>query len=325
MNRPDPAPRDARRLTRAPLLVCSLAVALCAGGAAVASAQTAPELGTDEPTTTTTSEDTTTVPEPTEQAAQAENGSGSGEGAGGGKNNRAEKPPRLVKENANPEKIIRGRKKAVYTFETGGRVGDIKIQAVKKGNGKVAKSWTKDSVEPGDKQTVTWGAKKAKGKYIFKTGTTDGKALARKHAKGDRKVQVSDGIFPLRGKHQYWDGYGAGRSHDGQDIGASCGTKIVAAQGGKVVYSGSDPGGYGNYAVINVAGEKHGELYAHMKRKPAVKRGENVDTGQRIGMVGDSGNAQGCHTHFEYWRGKWPGGKASPKVTKVLRSWDKAS
>ncbi len=323
MTRPDPAPRDARRLTRAPLLVCSLAVALCAGGAAAASAQTAPELGTDEVTTTTTSEDTATVPETTDQAAQAEDGSGSGEG--GGKNDRANKPPRLVKENANPEKIIRGRKKAAFIFETGGREGDLKIQAVKKGNGKVAKSWTKDGVQPGDKQTVTWGAKKAKGKYFFKVGTTDGKALARKHAKGDRKVRVSDGMFPVRGKHQYWDGYGAGRSHDGQDIGAKCGTEMVAAQAGKVVYRGSDSGGYGNYVVINVAGERRAEVYAHLKRKARVKKGDNVETGERIGQVGATGNASGCHLHFEYWRGKWPGGNPSQKVTKVLKSWDKAS
>ena len=325
MTCPDPAPRDARRLTRAPLLVCSLVVALCAGGAAVASAQTAPELGTDEPTTTTTSEDTATVPATTDQAAQAEDGSGSADGGDGATNDRANKPPRLVRENANPKKIIRGRKKAAFTFETGGRVGDIKIQAVKKGNGKVAKSWTKDGVEPGDKKTVTWGAKNAKGKYIFKVGTTEGKALARRHAKGDRQVRISDGMFPVRGKHQYWDGFGAGRGHDGQDVGAKCGIQLVSAQAGKVVYRGSDAGGYGNYVVINVAGEPHAEVYAHLKRKATVRKGENVEAGEHIGRVGATGNAQGCHLHFEYWKGKWPGGSPSRTVTKHLKAWDKTS
>ena len=42
-------------------------------------------------------------------------------------------------------------------------------------------------------------------------------------------------IFPVRGPHQYWDGLGAGRGHMGQDIGAACKTKVVAAHGGKVI------------------------------------------------------------------------------------------
>ena len=31
--------------------------------------------------------------------------------------------------------------------------------------------------------------------------------------------------------------------------------------------------------------------------------GDRVYTGQRIGAVGDTGNARGCHLHFEMWRG----------------------
>ena len=44
-----------------------------------------------------------------------------------------------------------------------------------------------------------------------------------------------------------------------------------------------------------------GELttwYAHM-RSIDVKSGQLVAAGQRIGEVGDLGNATGCHLHFE--------------------------
>ncbi len=328
MTRPNPPARDARRLapSRARLLTCSLAVALCSGGAAVAAAQTPPDLSADEPTSVPA--DATTAPEANGEAGTAITGEAAqpGQSGSGGKGNRrADKPPRLVRENADPEKVIAGSKKAVFKFETGGRVGDLRVKAVKKGNGKIAKIWSKPGVEPGDKQSITWGAKNANGRYFFRVETADGEGLARKHARGDREVQVSDGMFPVRGKHQYWDGFGAGRGHQGQDVGAKCGTPLVAAQAGKVMYRGMDSGGYGNYLVINVAGQKNAEVYGHLKRKAKVSRGDDVATGESIGQVGETGNAVGCHLHFEYWKGKWPGGSASKTVTKHLKDWDKVS
>jgi murein DD-endopeptidase MepM/ murein hydrolase activator NlpD len=320
--------RDARRLapSRARLLSCSLAVAVGTGGAAVAVAQTPPELSADAATSIPA--DAAMAPEAGGDTGTAMTGEASQpaqSGSGGQGNARADKPPRLVKENADPEKVISGRKKALFKFETGGRAGDLKVKAMKKGNGKIAKSWSRPGVEPGDKQSVTWGAKNASGRYFFRVETADGEGLARKHAKGDREVRVSDGMFPVRGKHQYWDGFGAGRSHDGQDVGAKCGTPLVAAQAGKVVYRGKDGGGYGNYLVINLAGQKNAEVYAHLKRTAKVKKGDKVEIGESIGRVGETGNAFGCHLHFEYWKGRWPGGKASKTVTKHLKEWDKAS
>jgi murein DD-endopeptidase MepM/ murein hydrolase activator NlpD len=148
-----------------------------------------------------------------------------------------------------------------------------------------------------------------------------GVAGAQTSDKGD----LPDGNFPVRGKHQYWDGFGAGRGHTGQDIGAKCGTRIEVAQKGRVVEKDSGGGGYGNYAVINVKGDNTANLYAHMKGKARAREGERVDEGEFFGRVGQSGNATGCHLHFEYWKGSYPGGHPSRKVTRVLRRWDRRS
>src|SRR3954452_164913 len=43
-------------------------------------------------------------------------------------------------------------------------------------------------------------------------------------------------VFPVRGRHEYWDGFGAGRHHEGVDVGARCRTKLVATEAGRVQY-----------------------------------------------------------------------------------------
>ena len=136
-------------------------------------------------------------------------------------------------------------------------------------------------------------------------------------------LALPEGTFPVRGKHQYWDGFGAGRGHTGQDIGADCGTKIEVAQTGRLVLKASDSSGYGNYAIVNVQGSNRAELYAHMKGRAVPDEGDHVTEGSRMGHVGQTGNASGCHLHFEYWRGSYPDGHPTARVTKVLRYWDR--
>lgn len=47
--------------------------------------------------------------------------------------------------------------------------------------------------------------------------------------------------------------------------------------------------------------ERRSYFYAHLRRPAYVHRGERVFTGERIGAVGETGNARtvGCHLHFE--------------------------
>ncbi|MBQ3257391.1 MAG: peptidoglycan DD-metalloendopeptidase family protein [Oscillospiraceae bacterium] len=87
------------------------------------------------------------------------------------------------------------------------------------------------------------------------------------------------------------------RYHSGVDINGSVGDPVVAADGGTVILSSYDPGGYGNYVVIN-HGNGRTTLYAHMS-SVAVSVGNVVSQGQTIAYVGSTGLSTGPHLHFE--------------------------
>jgi murein DD-endopeptidase MepM/ murein hydrolase activator NlpD len=136
---------------------------------------------------------------------------------------------------------------------------------------------------------------------------------------------TGEGVFPVRGKHTYGDGFGAGRHHEGQDVMADCGTKLVDAQGGRVQMAKSQSAA-GNYVVIDVTGSRIDHVYMHLLRPSLFKRGQRVATGQMIGQVGQTGNASACHLHFEMWSapGYYEGGRPMPSVTAQLKAWDRA-
>lgn len=86
------------------------------------------------------------------------------------------------------------------------------------------------------------------------------------------------------------------RFHRGVDIRAPEGFPIRAFANGKVVFIGRDFFLEGNITVID-----HGtglfSLYMHQS-KILVQRGEMISSGQVIGEVGQTGNANGPHLHF---------------------------
>jgi murein DD-endopeptidase MepM/ murein hydrolase activator NlpD len=61
----------------------------------------------------------------------------------------------------------------------------------------------------------------------------------------------------------------------------------------------------------------------HMARPSRFKEGDVVRTGERIGEVGETGSASGCHLHFEMWSspGWYEGGNFMDPMPH-LRSWD---
>jgi len=92
---------------------------------------------------------------------------------------------------------------------------------------------------------------------------------------------------------------GKKRFHAGLDISNSgkIGAKIVATAKGKVLHVGYDKKGYGRYIILI---HQYGFLtiYAHLN-DTLVKRGQYVDCGQSIGILGGTGKSTGPHLHYE--------------------------
>ncbi len=138
-------------------------------------------------------------------------------------------------------------------------------------------------------------------------------------------------IFPVRGPHTFGtgaDAFGAGRAghiHEGQDVLARCGTPLVAARGGTVIQRAFQSLA-GNYLVIQDPITGQSNVYAHLRSPAIVKRGQHVDTGQPIGVVGETGDATACHLHFELWTAPgWYRGGSPIDPLPTLKAWDKLS
>jgi len=95
----------------------------------------------------------------------------------------------------------------------------------------------------------------------------------------------------------------ARKLHTGIDIGAPTGAKIIAADGGTVIYSGW-LGAYGNAIIID-HGAGMSTLYGHQSQLLA-REGDTVAKGQIIGRVGSTGWSTGAHLHFEIRRNGTP-------------------
>ncbi len=131
------------------------------------------------------------------------------------------------------------------------------------------------------------------------------------------------GVFPVRGKHTYGDGLGAGRNHQGQDLIAKCGKPVLAAEPGRVRVKKYHSAA-GNYVVINGAGKIEDMVYMHLRERSPLRVGQKVAAGQRIGRVGDTGRASTCHLHFEVWSNPgWYKGGEPIDPTPLLRAWDR--
>src|SRR5262249_12535321 len=97
---------------------------------------------------------------------------------------------------------------------------------------------------------------------------------------------------------------GWGHHHEGIDIPAPEGTRILAAEAGRVIHGEGLIGDYGNVVIVKHAG-RYATVYAHTCRN-LVRDGEFVAKGQPIAQVGESGHASGPHLHFEIRRDRLP-------------------
>ena len=193
------------------------------------------------------------------------------------------------------------------------------------------------ALAPETVSSLTWdgrvnGLAQPAGRYefrVFEGGAGPGVVAAQAPvALATGGFDLVDHIFPVRGHHTYGTGeaaFGAqrnGHTHQGQDVFARCGTPMLAARGG-IVKLNRFEGSAGNYIVIDGEGTDDDNVYMHLAEPSPLKKDARVLTGQPVGEVGDTGDAHGCHLHFELWSAPgWYTGGAPIDPLAFLKAWD---
>lgn len=132
------------------------------------------------------------------------------------------------------------------------------------------------------------------------------KSVAERSTEWKREMDHQPLISPVDVKFRLGDGFkfreihpvlGTPRMHYGQDFEVPYGTNVYATGDGKVLESGWNSGGFGNYIVID-----HGyglqSTYGHLSDIKVVK-GVNIKRGDLIGLSGSTGMSSGPHLHYQ--------------------------
>ena len=218
-------------------------------------------------------------------------------------------PLTVSDERVAPRKIFLGRDPARIRFTLSADVATATVELVGEKRSRIARRIVLNEIRSGAAQRVSWNGVTGRG-----GAAKDGRYRVRLIVPGHGvrrllgKVIVRGHMYPIRGPHHDRGGIGyfgaprnGGRTHEGFDVDAACGTPLAAARAGRVIRSRYDPVLYGNEVIIRGWLDGRAYRYAHLRDTPLVKRGERVRTGEQIGYVGDTGNARtvGCHLHFE--------------------------
>jgi murein DD-endopeptidase MepM/ murein hydrolase activator NlpD len=117
-----------------------------------------------------------------------------------------------------------------------------------------------------------------------------------------------------------------GHTHQGQDIPAACGQQELVDETGQVKVNAYQASGAGYYVVLHGLITGTDSVYMHLQRPSWAPAGTTVFAGQQIGRVGDTGDAEGCHLHFERWTAPgWYVGGAPYDPLPELLYWDSYS
>ena len=140
----------------------------------------------------------------------------------------------------------------------------------------------------------------------------------------------ADGVFPVQGAFDFGgpdSRFGAGRTghiHQGQDIAAAEGTPVVSPRAGTVHWVAYQATGAGYYVVIS-ADDGRDFVFMHLQEgSTLVAKGAAVAQGQRIASVGNTGESEGPHLHFEIWPDGWWASDASQPIDPLpqLQAWE---
>ncbi len=132
------------------------------------------------------------------------------------------------------------------------------------------------------------------------------KSVEERFVEWKREMEHKPMISPVDVKYRLGDSFryrdihpvlGTPRWHYGQDFSVPYGTNVYATGDGKIIHSGWNSGGFGNYVVID-----HGyglqSTYGHLSAIK-VTRGINVKRGDLLGFSGNTGTSSGPHLHYE--------------------------
>jgi murein DD-endopeptidase MepM/ murein hydrolase activator NlpD len=120
-----------------------------------------------------------------------------------------------------------------------------------------------------------------------------------------KKMLVEGGLLPSTRTITSYRGWRWGRMHRGVDYaGAGVDNQPISViKPGKVVATGWDPNGGGNIVVIDHTDGTTTKYFHLANGSIKVSPGQNITTGQVIGVVGNTGRSTGTHLHFEVWKG----------------------
>jgi len=211
--------------------------------------------------------------------------------------------------------------------------GNVKVKALDS-SGHVVQS-IGVSFSGAESRDVAWNGSTptgiaADGTYRLKLGKSNTAAAT---ASGQTQpFQLHLHAFPVPGPHNFGGPdarFGAPRSghiHQGQDIPAPCGQREVVDETGQVKVNAYQASGAGYYVVLHGAITGTDSVYMHLKAPSWAPVGTSVYAGQQIGKVGATGDAEGCHLHFERWSAPgWYVGGAPYDPLPELLYWDSYS
>ncbi|MGC9143519.1 LysM peptidoglycan-binding domain-containing protein [Hydrogenobaculum sp.] len=207
-----------------------------------------------------------------------------------------------------------GRKYKLYIIKNGGTLRDVSdvtgvpLRVLEKLNPElVGKYLNKGAVVKLGKKHITYKKLIARAKKRYKENyktkplpshPNNLKALTQKEAKSPieshnekspstlhKHVNIP---LPVEGQIQ--------RAQRGINIVTACGKPVKTINSGIVVYSGDDLAAYGNMAIVDGGGII--TVYAY-NQKLFVKKGQMVNKGQTIGLVGTKPGTSTCELHFE--------------------------
>jgi murein DD-endopeptidase MepM/ murein hydrolase activator NlpD len=214
-----------------------------------------------------------------------------------------------------------------FTWRVDGRARSVSARvAVAAAGGGPALSIQLGTRRTGTRNVRTWTPRGlAPGRYTARLRVAGAKLRRTARASGLAAIEivapppppppppapVVAGLFPVRGAYDFGGPearFGAKRSghvHQGQDVMAAEGTPVVTPVAGLVYWRAYQASGAGHYVVIR---GDDGRDYAFMHFQDGsvlVTKGQRVAAGQQLANVGETGDAQGPHLHFEIWPDGW--------------------